>query len=127
MITEIITIYVVIDDLLKAIGHREDQRCQMSDAEVITAALVAARFFSGNQWQACLYLKEHGWMPQRLGASRFSRRWHRLFLDLLDLFDDLGMTFKALHASGEYLLDSFPVAICDNIRIPKVRLVRSED
>ena len=53
MITEIITIYVIIDDLLKATGHREDRRVQMSDAEVITAGLVAARFFSGNQSQAC--------------------------------------------------------------------------
>lgn len=127
MITEIITIYVVIDDLLKTIGHREDKRSQMSDAEVITAGLVAARFFSGNQSQACTYLKEHGWIPQMLAASRFSRRWHRLFLQLLDLFDELGTVFKALNVSREYLLDSFPVAICDNIRIPRVRLVRSED
>jgi Transposase DDE domain len=127
MITEIITIYVIIDDLLKATGHREDRRAQMSDAEVITAGLVAARFFSGNQSQACTYLQEHGWIPQMLAASRFSRRWHRLFLDLLDLFDELGMVFKALNVTGEYLLDSFPVALCDNIRIPRVRLVRSED
>jgi hypothetical protein len=127
MITAIITIYVIIDDLLKAVGHREDRRSQMSDAEVITAGLVAARFFSGNQSRACTYLKEHGWMPRMLEASRFSRRWHRLFLQLLDLFDALGTVFKTLNASGEYLLDSFPVALCDNIRIPRVRLVRSED
>lgn len=127
MITEIITIYVIIDDLLKAVGHREDQRCQMSDAEVITTALVAARFFSGNESQACTYLKEHGWIPQMLSTSRFCRRWHRLFLDLLDLFDALGLVFKTLNVTGAYLLDSFPVALCDNIRIPRVRLVRSED
>ena len=31
-----------MEDLLKAIGHQEDCRIQMSDAEVITTALVAA-------------------------------------------------------------------------------------
>ncbi len=59
--------------------------------------------------------------------SRFSRRWHRLFLTLLDLFDYLGQILKSLNSSSEYLLDSFPVPICDNIRIPSAKLVSSED
>lgn len=40
MLTEIIAIYVLTDDLLNAIGHREDCCPQISDAEMITAALV---------------------------------------------------------------------------------------
>ncbi len=47
MIAEITAIYAITDDLLKAIGHTEDCRTQMSDAEVMTAR-VAARFFGGN-------------------------------------------------------------------------------
>ena len=43
MLDEIVAIYAIVEDLLKAIGHQEDCRIQMSDAEVITAALVAAR------------------------------------------------------------------------------------
>ena len=39
------------DDLLKAIGHDEDIRRQMSDAEIITTVLVAAMFFNGNHSQ----------------------------------------------------------------------------
>ncbi|MEH2239444.1 MAG: hypothetical protein V7K30_25100 [Nostoc sp.] len=35
----------MIDDLLKTIGHREDIRREMSDAEIITTVLVAAMFF----------------------------------------------------------------------------------
>ena len=51
MLGEIIAIYAIVEDLLKAIGHQEDCRIQMSDAEVITAALVAARFFQENQYK----------------------------------------------------------------------------
>lgn len=127
MITEIIAIYAITDDLLKAIGHREDCRVQMSDAEVITTALVATRFFSGNHYLSQQYLKEHGLMPRMLDKSRFNRRLHRLFLPLLDLFDYLGTVLKSINPTTEYLLDSFPVPLCDNIRIPRVRLVRSED
>jgi hypothetical protein len=127
MLTEIIAIYAITDDLLNAIGHHEDCRVQMSDAEVITTALVAARFFGGNHHAAQQYLKEHGLMPKMLDKSRFNRRLHRLFLPLLDVFDYLGTVLKAINSTTEYLLDSFPIPICDNIRISRVRLVRSED
>ena len=44
----IITIYCLCDDLLKAFHHHEDSQCQMSDAKVLTTALVAALYFRGN-------------------------------------------------------------------------------
>ncbi|QFS50214.1 IS982 family transposase [Nostoc sphaeroides CCNUC1] len=43
MLNEIIAIYAITDDLLKAIGHHEDSRREMSDAEIITTALIAIR------------------------------------------------------------------------------------
>ncbi len=39
MLNEIITIYAMTDDLLKAIGHDEDCRREVSDAEIITTAV----------------------------------------------------------------------------------------
>lgn len=44
MINEIIAIYPMTDDLLKAIGHSKDCRRTMSDAEILTTAWVAALF-----------------------------------------------------------------------------------
>lgn len=127
MLTEIIALYAITDDLLNAVGHQEDCRVQMSDAEVITTVLVAARFFGGNHQSAQDYLKEHGLMPKMLDKSRFNRRLHRLFLPLLDLFDYLASVLKSINSRSESVLDSFPVALCDNMRIPRVRLGRSED
>ena len=45
MLGEIIAIYAIVEDLLKATGHQENCQVQMSDAEVMTSALVAAKFF----------------------------------------------------------------------------------
>lgn len=42
-------------------------------------------------------------------------------------FDYLGQILKSLNSSNEYLLDSLPVSICDNIRISRSKLVNSED
>ncbi len=66
MLNEIITVYAIIDDLLKAIRHSEDCRRQMSDAEIITTAMVAAIFFHGNHSKACSYMKDHKLIPKML-------------------------------------------------------------
>jgi hypothetical protein len=43
-----------------------------------------------------------------------------------DLFHQMGMMLKEISDDTEYLLDSFPVPMCDNIRIFHVKLIESE-
>ena len=126
MIDHTTIIYCIIDDLLKQSGHTEDVRCELSDAEVITTALVAARYFGGNLEHSRSFLRETGLMPRMLSRSRLNRRLHRV-ADLAHmLFHQLGAVLKEASVSSRYLLDSFPVAVCDNIRISRSRLVRGE-
>jgi len=40
--TYIVTVYVVIDDLLKAMNYEDDCRAQLSAAQALTVAVVAA-------------------------------------------------------------------------------------
>jgi hypothetical protein len=127
MLNEIITVYAITDDLLKAIGHHEDSRRDMSDAEIITTALVAAMFFYGNHSKACSYMKDHNLIPKMLYKSRFNRRLHGISMLINDLFHQIGMILKETSDCTEYLLDSFPVPMCDNIRIFNVKLIKSED
>jgi hypothetical protein len=122
-----LAIYCFIDDLLKAMQHREDSRCEFSDAEVVTTAIVAMLFFGGNFERARRLLHSAGMMPRMLSRSRLSRRLSRL-ADLVDLiFHQLGLTLKELNLESRYSLDSFPVSLCDNIRIPRCRLVQGEE
>ena len=44
----IVALYTICDDLLISIGHQEHRQAKMSDAEVMTAAFAAARYFIGN-------------------------------------------------------------------------------
>ncbi len=86
MDTQIIAIYCLCDDILKAIHHREDPQQHMSDAEVMTTAIVAALFFSGNLEASRRFLQAHGYMPRMVSKSRFHRRLQRLkplFFDAL--------------------------------------------
>lgn len=119
-----VAIYCFVDDLLKAMQHAEDSRCQFSDAEVMTTAIVAMLFFGGNFEKARHFLRSSGLMPQMLSRSRFSRRLSRL-ADLVGLlFHELGLVIKEFNLESRYSLDSFPVAVCDNIRIPRSRLAQ---
>jgi hypothetical protein len=119
-----LAIYCFVDDLLKAMQHREDSRAEFSDAEVVSTALVAMLFFGGNFERARSFLHSSGMMPRMLSRSRLSRRLSRLS-DLMDVvFHQLGQTLKELNMESRYSLDSFPVALCDNIRISRSRLAQ---
>lgn len=121
-----LAIYCFIDDFLKASGHREDIRVEVSDAEVITIALTAMLHFGGNFEKSRLVLHELGLMKRHLSRSRFSRRVNHLTDLIYKLFHQLGSVLKDLHWESRYLLDSFPVPVCDNIRINRCRLVKDE-
>lgn len=127
MIDHTTALYCIVDDLLKAIGHEDDCRCELTDSEVITAALVAAFNFGGNIERSRSFLRETGLMPRMLSRSRLNRRLHAV-ADLIDtLFHQLGAALKELTPSTVYLLDSFPIALCDNMRISRCRLVRDKE
>jgi len=49
---KIVTIFCLIDDLLKAIGHEDDKRAKISNAEVLTIGYIAVRYFHGNYYNA---------------------------------------------------------------------------
>jgi len=63
-------------------------------------------------------------MPRMLSRSRFSRRLSRLGHLVEVVFHQLGWTLKELNLESRYSLDSFPVAVCDNIRISRCRLAQ---
>jgi hypothetical protein len=62
-----------------------------------------------------------------ISESRLNRRWHALSNLLLNLFEHLGLSLKQQNQSQQYLLDSFPLEVCDNIRIRRCRLLQGEN
>ena len=126
MVDNIVALYCITDDLLKAIGHRDDPRRQLTDAEVLTTAFAAALYLGGNLETARTLMQQAGLMPRMLSKSRLCRRLHQVEELAASLFHQLGWCFKQANASTQYLLDSFPVEVCDNIRIKRCRLAQGE-
>ncbi len=118
---QIIAAYCLTADMLQALRHRDDAQCHLTDAEVMTIALVAALFFGGNYALTCTFLHEQKYMRRMLSPSRFSRRLHRVKDLFLTLFAFLGEYWKNVNTNSLYIIDSIPIASCDNIRIKRSR------
>ncbi len=96
MDSQIVAVFCLCDDLLKALHHHEDRQCQMTDSEVMTTAIVAALRFRGNFELSRHFLQEEGYIPRMLGKSRFNRRLHRIQDLFLTLFHLLGETWISI-------------------------------
>jgi IS5 family transposase len=117
----IVTAYVVIDDVMRALGHRGHPAAHLSDAEVLTVAVVAALYFQNHHARALQVLYGMRYLTTTLSASRFNRRLHALGDWLRRLLEALGAAF----ATGEaFLLDSRPLPVCRRVRARRCRKVR---
>jgi hypothetical protein len=123
---KIISIFCLVDDLLKAIGHQEDKRRKVSDSEIITTAIVSSLYFGGHLDNARGFMKMTGLSPAMLDKSRFCRRFHNLESLLYSLFFQMGQYLKDISGARDYIIDSFPVAVCDNIRIANCKILKGK-
>lgn len=123
---KITAIFCLIDDLFIGIKHIEDKRRSVSDSEIAITAIVSSLYFGGNQYHAIHFMKSHGYIPKMLDTSRFNRRLHKIGRLLYDLFTQVGRYLKDFCCELHYIIDSFPVAVCDNIRIMNSKIVEGE-
>lgn len=126
MDTQIIVVFCLIEDMLTALHHHEDKQRQMSDAEIMTTAIVAMLYFKGNFCLASRFLYEGNYIPGMLSKSRFNRRLHAISDLFLTLFLRLGETWKQLNENSIYVIDSYPIAVCDNYRIRRSKIYQDE-
>jgi hypothetical protein len=123
---EIITVYVICCEFLAAMNHQEDSQCRMSDAEVMTTAIVAMLHFGGNYAKARKWLKRPQHIPTMVGRSRYSRRLNRLSHLFVPCFHLIGQYWKAVNPEDIYAIDTFPIPVCDNIRIKRAKIYQAE-
>ncbi len=126
MTEQTVAMYCFLDDLLvstrpvwaRPVGPRR----RLSDAQVLPTALVVAHYVGGNLVLGQRYMQQHGGQKS-LDKSGFSRQLHRRADTLAGLFATFGQLLKQLHTGARYVIDSFPVAVCHNTRIPRCKLL----
>ena len=123
---KVIGIFCLVDDILKGIGHYEHKERQVSDSEVITTEIVSAFYLKGNHSAAIDYMRSHAMIPAMIGKSGFCKRLHKVAALLMQMFLDIGRLFKYVDVELEYIIDSFHLRLCHNIRISRSRLLQGK-
>lgn len=120
----IVATFVVLDELLRHAGHHDHPLAGVSDAEVLTVAVVAAAYFHNHHARALQVMLGMRYLSGHLSTSRFNRRLHALA-------DWIGLalaTLGELFATGEaFILDSLPLPVCRRVRARRCGKVRGRE
>lgn len=117
----IITAFVVIDTLMERLEHRSDVRAHVPDSEIITIAVVSAKYFASNHERAVQVMRACGYLSGSISVSRFNRRLH----GLTDWMAFIPTTLGELFSHGDvFVIDSMPVPVCRRVRARRCRKVR---
>ena len=118
--TYIVTVYCVIEDMLAVSGYEDDVRASVSAAEVLTVAVIAAKYFQNHHERAVGVMVRVGDIPP-LSVSRFNRRLHALS----DWLQGIVQVLCDLFNQGEaFIIDSMPVPVCKRVRARRCKKVR---
>lgn len=124
MVEQIITVFCFVDEFLKTVGEKTDKQAHMSQAEVMTAALIAIKYFGTNYAKTLEFLHEHHYCNKVLSKSRFSRRLNKISPSL---WNALLHIFRKSSESSEFAVDSFPIPVCKNIRISRCKIYSGKE
>jgi hypothetical protein len=125
-ITFVTSVYVILDEIVKAVLEPVKYKPKMVPAEILLVAIVAARYFHNNLECALVIMRQTGLIPPRRGLSisRYNRQLHR-YATLLEFCLD---TLLELARDGDvYIIDSMPAPVCKRKRAWRCRKVRGKD
>jgi hypothetical protein len=118
---KIIAVYCIIDEAMRGLGHHSHPLAAITDAEVLTVAVVSAIYFHNHHQRALFVMRGLGYITKPLSTSRFSRRVHSLVGWLEYILEMIGH----LYSQGEaYVIDSLPVPVCKRVRARRCRKIR---
>jgi DDE family transposase len=119
----IVPVYVIIDELLKIMNYQDDIRAQTTAAEILTIAVVAAKYFQNHHERAVCLMRRLGYIG-KLSVSRFNRLLHAL----LDYLWHLSVVLGDLFSQGPvYIIDAMPVPACQRVRRKRCHKVQGQD
>lgn len=124
---KVVAIYCIIDDILKASDYKFDKRAKLSESEILTLSIIAMLYFGGIYTHALHFLSSHGYFTRTICKSRLHRRLMQLEGISQHLFNIIAELFTGYYAHKEFIIDSTPLEVCDNIRIRRCRILQGEE
>jgi hypothetical protein len=111
----IVTVFEIIDTLMVQLDHHSHPLAHVPDSEVLTVAIVAAKYFQNHHERALVIMQATHHLSGTLSTSRFNRRLHALADWLAFVSETLG---EVLTTGEVFVIDSLPLPVCKRARAP---------
>lgn len=119
---QIISIYCVCDELVKAYQIQDDKQCKMSSAEIMTFAMFSTLHCEANYKKTRYFSKALKIFPRILSNSRLVRRIHQIPIPLWYAIFTFSKEILEVDKVSEFIVDSFPVPVCQKNKIFRSKL-----
>ncbi len=123
--------YYVIDEFLKNCGYHIETKpsasgvcSKLCDAEIIFIYFMSFSNYGGNYSKAMTALYNARFIKNKLSKGQFSKRIYALQTYIFQIY--LLFSEIAKQNNKKFSLDTFPLAVCHNIRIKRCKLVKGE-
>lgn len=123
--------YYVIDEFLKNCGYHIETKpsasgiyTKLCDAEIIFIYFMSFSNYGGNYAKTMTALYNAGFIKNKLSRGQFSKRIYALHMYIYQIY--LLFSEIAKQNNKKFSLDTFPLAVCHNIRIKRCKLVKGE-
>lgn len=116
METQVIFIYCLADTIVKTLNLKEDPQSKMSLAEIIAFVMISALFYQGNYKNTHMAVLSCRYFSKILSHSRMIRRIHQIHKSTWVIIFSICRNFIHDETSKDYIIDSFPVAVCQNYK-----------
>jgi hypothetical protein len=100
-------------------GHRDHHHAQLSTAEVLTVAVIAAKYFQNHHERTVAVLALTGYI-RPISRSRFNRRLHQAGEWLALILDYWSSQRLEAH---DYVVDTMPLPVCHKSRAEQCRKI----
>ena len=128
---QLILVYCLADDGLKSEKNggnwrRSNHNPKCTDAEIIAVAMMQSYFGCATLKRAYLLVKanDEQAFPHLPGYKQWLARWHRLSFQMGAILENIPLNIA--DSEEIYLIDSFPIPVCQPIRHGRVNLLRDQ-
>src|SRR5215203_666016 len=128
---QLILVYCLVDDGLKSEKNvsnwrKSNHNPKCTDAEIIAVAMMQSYFGCATLKRTYLLVKanEPQAFPHLPSYKQWLNRWHQLSFQMGAILESIPLNIRDLEEI--YVIDSFPIPLCQPIRHGRVNLLRDE-
>lgn len=127
MDSQAVFIYCLCDEIVKSLGLKDDKQCRMSSSEIMTFVVLSSLYYNCDYRKTRLISISLKYFPKILSNSQIVRRIHKIPHHIWLMTFHICKEILLDKNNREFIVDSFPIACCQNNKIFRCRLFQGKE